>query len=212
MAKLTKAEHRQELLDHGHHYLQSEPGRADRFVQQALWAVQLETTWSWRRRSESFDSDDVIEGLGRIEQVLRAGDGLPLVPVERSTLRDWYGDITTQGEAQYYWREGTSLGTYPVADGLTVVHFTELLWVDAAGTSYSATAASESAVPLAPESFTELIQLAAQVRAWRDIAQWEALEVTKALYTEELERLQSNDGRVQVDEHRMVRVTNPDWA
>ena len=208
MAEYTKATIRQALLDHGHQYL-TRPV-VDRMAQDAVEELVLEHTWGWRRRELVAALPVEIPDLGTVEQVV--GPGGPVEPSARDKIRDLFGNAASGGVASRYYRDGKTIGGYPV-DGteFTISYFSTWCWVSADGDTRKQSAdAEDDKLVIWPEHqglVFMLMRVAAKAEAGDND---QAAAIRQNEYETRLEEIRSD--RDQVDELVRVRVTNPDWA
>lgn len=207
MPDWTRADLRGELHSHGHQYLQSEPGRANDFIQRAVEELVGEHDFPFRERSELVIPGEPVTGLGRIEQVTRE-DGYVLEPARRSDIQEWHGmNPETGAEARYYYQWGQdTIYTYPATeDTLAVHHFSLICWVGADDTR-KVEADDDLDKPIVPVAYRDVILLLARIYAKEDVDSEQA-DVLRGRYEERLDDMRSTLIHRQVDEPMRIRVT-----
>ena len=155
MPALTFATMQTELSDRGWSRLSAT--RLGYLINQARADLDNYACWPYRLASASGAAPLTIADLGVIEEVVNtAVSGSPALDyVDRRTLKDTYGDLTTTGVPQWFYVDNGIVRTYPVGGTLTVRYYKRT--PDLTGTQ----------VPLAPADYHLLIIDMAEQRAHR---------------------------------------------
>lgn len=175
-----------ELAARGFDYLSDT--RRGQYVNAGYHEFNEEDLWSWRVDTDTGSSPLTVSDLGVIEEVVDTGNNSrPLVAEDRRNLRDWYGDLTTTGTPEFFYRDGaTTVRTYPVGGTLSLRHFK--LAADLTGTD----------TPIIPTRYHLLIVDYAARRAYNDSDNQQAAGLVEAEIQRQLHKVRQSDLQVQV--------------
>jgi len=208
----------EELKSHGLRYLDEQPTRAANFIQQGLEEVVGMWEWPFREVVESATHSSVINGLGKVVQVV-TDDGDVLVPAKRADLMDRYSKAPNPGG-------GTPIWYYPFGDNqlflypeptdpsetpFAVTHYSTLPWLSSVDGSRIRTKNTDSAVPVVPPEYRDTILLAALVRAKRDANSPEQVDQYHSDLERRIENMREQLLVRQTDEPNFIRRTG-EWA
>lgn len=115
-----------ELVARGFDYLSTT--RQGQFINDAMHELDDLYTWPYRETSSTGAAPLSITTLGIIQQVINSTRNAPLEPRSYQWLIREFGDLSTSGQASYYYVSWTSGGpkvvTYPTnSDTLAVLHW-----------------------------------------------------------------------------------------
>jgi hypothetical protein len=209
---VNRGELRQELYDLGHDYLEDEPGRAERFLDQGAADILLDEPWPQRVTEDTLAPGALLPSLGTILQVWDASTGRVLFPTTAQEVRDAYTAAdTSQGEPiEYYVVQNRMLRTRPlVPEGrqITVEHFSKGVWQD--GATRCLKAPADTAVLVGEEIFDEAVLLAARLRALEDTDEDDLRESISARLERELVGLRDRELNPVADEPKRIKQTRP---
>ena len=210
---MNRRELRDELYALGHHYLEEEPGRADRFIDQGAGDVMLNEPWPQRVVIDALSTQQPLRTLGTIEQVWVDGSSYPLTPTTATEIRDAYGTLEpTVGEPLYYWVvQNSYFWTWPALDAsrtLMVEHVGKGIWEENAGERYVEAHSDESYL-LGDGAFDEAVLLAARLRVLEDSDETGLRDTIAQRLETELVGLRFRELNTVADAPRYVEQTGP---
>lgn len=211
MPDFTRADLRQELYDHGHHYLENEANRANIFIQEGVEDLVNEMSWPFREIELEVIPGSVIDQMGTMQNAWLKSDGQVLYPARRDTLRDASGDLTTKGRPRWYYREGQQkILVYPdTTDSIGLYLFSRYCWIKSSNGQPALEAEADADKPVVPAEYRSLIVTAAQIRAYRDVSDFgEAAAIRTSVYEPELQRMQEALIRPNEDETQFQRMSS----
>lgn len=170
-----------ELYGRGFDYLNQDSAgqtRAKRWVNQSYQQLCEEARWPFTEATATGLSPLSIPDLREVESV-RGTVGQRLQWLDRRTLIDSFGDLTTAGSGRYWYIEaGNSLSVYPTGDTVTVRYHKvpkELV--------------NDFDEVVVPPRFADLIVDGAAIRAYKDSDNFEAVAALKQEWLDGVERM-----------------------